>query len=399
MNKHLLLGKLSPFTGQKKMIVADQDVYDIIRAILNAHKLYATEYDKISNQFYRGNAKETARAIFNFLKDHINYKIDPGTRQQIMSPSAIISIGKNDCKNFALFIVGILQSLKRKGILKNDSFFRFASYKLLDEIPHHVFAVVIDDQGKEIWVDPVLSSFDEKKSYYHKIDKKINMPLYSISGTHDQVGSLKTFFLKFGLAPARGAFELLLGINAFQTAKHLDQKLKLNKDAVKSWWENLGGNFNTLLKKIQQGAKKKGIFGVEDHNEIGIAPVVIAAMITSATPILIKLSDFLKKQGTPAADLAALQAGYQQGVKGAIQDAAQNNAAIPNGSTINVPALPSGTLVSVPSGTDTTTNLTPAVSPVPANTNPVSTAITKNYLPYIIVGGGLVLYLMTRKKR
>jgi len=99
-----------------------------------------------------------------------------------MSPSAIISLGQNDCKNYALFIVGVLDSLRRKGLIKNRVFYRFASYKLLDEVPHHTFAVIVDNKGNEIFVDPVLDYFNERKIYYHKIDKYPTMAMYSVSG-------------------------------------------------------------------------------------------------------------------------------------------------------------------------------------------------------------------------
>ena len=54
MQKNLLLGRLKPFGGNSQMLVRDQQVPDIISAMLSAHKLYASEYDKISKDFYSG---------------------------------------------------------------------------------------------------------------------------------------------------------------------------------------------------------------------------------------------------------------------------------------------------------------------------------------------------------
>ena len=182
MQKNLLLGRLKTFGGNSKMLVRDQQVPDIISAMLSAHKLYASEYDKISQDFYSGDGIQTAKKLFDFLKKNVQYKIESDKSQRIMSPSAILSLGKNDCKNYALFIMGVLDSLKRKGLIDNKIYYRFASYKLLDEIPHHVFAVIQDNEGNEYFIDPVLSTFNERKTYYHKIDKIPNMPLYSVSG-------------------------------------------------------------------------------------------------------------------------------------------------------------------------------------------------------------------------
>jgi hypothetical protein len=130
MNKDFILGRLSPY-GQKRILIkADQGVPDIISAMLSAHKIYASEYDKISKDFYAGDGIQTAKNIFNFLKKNVKYKIESENNQRIMSPSAIVSLGKNDCKNYALFTMGILDSLKRKGLINNKIYYRFASYRL-----------------------------------------------------------------------------------------------------------------------------------------------------------------------------------------------------------------------------------------------------------------------------
>ena len=123
MDKNILLGRLTPFSNQRRLLVNEQQVKDIVTAMLEAHKTYASEYDKISDNFYSGGAVQTAKKIFQFLKKNVKYTIDSEANQKIMSPSAIISIGRNDCKNYALFIVGVLDSLKRKGYFNNKVFF------------------------------------------------------------------------------------------------------------------------------------------------------------------------------------------------------------------------------------------------------------------------------------
>ena len=222
MQKNLLLGRLKPFGGNSKMLVRDQQVPDIISAMMSAHKMYAKEYDKISENFFTGDGIQTAKNLFEFLKKNIKYSIESDKNQRIMSPAAILSLSKNDCKNFALFIMGNLHSLKRKGLINNEIYYRYTSHKLLDEIPHHVFAVIQDKNGNEFFIDPVLSKFNERKTYYHKIDKKPTMPLYSVSGIGApkkkkaakaidtkiqpvaKPKEKKKIVLKIALAPARG---------------------------------------------------------------------------------------------------------------------------------------------------------------------------------------------------
>lgn len=403
MNKAYILGKLTPF-GQKKILLKkDQGVPDIISAMLSAHKIYSNEYDKISQDFYAGDPIQTAKNVFQFLKKNIRYKIESENNQRIMSPSAIVSLGKNDCKNYALFILGVLDSLKRKGLIKNDIFFRFASYKLLDEIPHHVFAVIVDQDGTEYYIDPVLSSFNERKTYFHKIDKRPNMPMYSISGVSNnkQVGLFKKkkpavtnvpgstpaaapkekkkIVLKIALAPARGSFLLLVGLNFMGLASKI--KAAFDKDANKTqnWWKNLGGNPNELLRKVNQGAVKKRILGDEyefaSEGQIGVVAAAPAVATATAAPILVKIAQFLADLGIDTKEVAEVgKRVLAKQVKNVVEKNLENEAAIDQATANEV-----NEIVNRAEGVD-------------QDGKPVI-----NYLPFII-GGAVVLYFVTRKK-
>jgi hypothetical protein len=271
--------------------------------MLNADRNYAKDYDLISTQFFAGNGIETAKRIFSFLKKNIRYKVESVSNQRIMSPAAILNLQQNDCKNYALFTVGILQSLKRKGLIKNKSFFRFVSYQLLDQTPHHVYAVMIDNKGREISIDPVLNQFNEQKFYTNKIDK---MPLYAISGIGAKSAKApkivkRPIVARIALAPARGSFLLLVGLNFMGLATKLASAFQNKKDATNTWWSRLGGNTNELLRKVEQGAKKKRILGEYNEGSIG-DPTLVAA--STAAPILVKVATFLKSIGINPADIA-----------------------------------------------------------------------------------------------
>jgi len=398
--KTTLIGKLTAFGGRKNIIVHEQGTDDIIKAMLAAHKIYAPEYDKIAAYFYTGDIKTTCYKIWKFLKDNIKYIIDSETSQKIMSPAAILAYQGNDCKNYSLFTIGILDALKRKGLITNKICYRFASYKVLDEVPHHVFGV-IEVGGEEIWIDAVLPSLNNKKSYYHKIDY---MPLYSISGTNDQIGlfgsqkakkaynksveeakaqglpvppppAKKKIVLKFALAPARGSFLLLVGLNFMGLATKLAKAFSDNKDKVNNFWSGLGGNSNELLRKVEQGAKKKRILGdYQEGQQIGLAPAALAA---SAAPILIKVGEFLKSIGIDTKEL--LEAG-----KKVVADQAKK---VISKATEKVDQLEEKSDNEVKEAVQTL-----------ENTKQIQTkAQSTNYLPIILIGGA-ALYFITKKK-
>jgi len=154
-----IYNKLTPFNNSAKMLVPDQQVSDIITGMLNAHTKYAPEYQKIAQSFAGRDVKSTARNIYDFLKNNVNYVIEPDDKQMLKSPSAILYTGKttgSDCKNYALFTAGILDALNRAGFPIKWTF-RFASYRMFDKMPHHTFVVINPDTNKEIWIDPVLN--------------------------------------------------------------------------------------------------------------------------------------------------------------------------------------------------------------------------------------------------
>jgi hypothetical protein len=312
-----IYNKLTPFSNSSKMIVPDQQVSDIITGMLNAHTKYAPEYDKIAQSFAGRDVKSTARNIYDFLKKNVNYVIEPDDKQMLKSPSAILYTGKStgsDCKNYALFSAGILDALNRAGFPIKWTF-RFASYRMFDKMPHHTFTVINPDTDKEIWIDPVLNGFNLKKQYYYKLDKKPkNMALISLAGigkkSKAQKSAKKTArkekikkiatklkktgkaVIKVALAPVRNSFLLLVKVNFKNLAGKLKKVYDTNPDKLKSFWSGFKGNWDSLIKAINTGYKKKAIGTI--GNSVG-NPVTVA--ITTASPILVKLSKFLKSVG------------------------------------------------------------------------------------------------------
>jgi len=187
ISKNMVLQKLAPYTNFKKVLIEDQNTGDIIQGILDNHDNYQSEYDKISEMFIDDNEVETAKNVFEFLKDNVPYYVEPIEKQTLRSPSAIISIKQGaDCKSYASFINGIMSSLNRKGIFKVPLAYRFASYRYDTREPQHVFAVLYPGTKNEVWVDPVLNKFDQRKQPVFIKDKKIKMALIAMSGTSTQ---------------------------------------------------------------------------------------------------------------------------------------------------------------------------------------------------------------------
>ena len=172
MNKQYILGQLEPFKGDTRVIVYDQSTNDIIKGILHTHNKYVSEYDKIFPYFISQNLYNTCRKVFAFLKKNVPYYIESEHKQYLKSPAGILET-ESDCKSYALFSCGVMSALQRN---LNEDFtvcYRFASYQLFNKNYQHVFCVIKTNDGHEIWIDPVLQNFDEKKEPYYFEDREI----------------------------------------------------------------------------------------------------------------------------------------------------------------------------------------------------------------------------------
>jgi hypothetical protein len=412
MTVGVMLGRLQPFNNNKTLLVDEQNTGDIIEAITKAHKKYAPEYKKISSFFNSNNDKETARRLYNFCKKNIQYVIEPGEKQTVKSPAAILATGHGDCKHYAGFIGGCL------GALGIPFSYRFASYKTWDKQPAHVFIVVNPGTFKEIWIDPVLPAFDYKKQYTYAKDKI--MSLYSISGVSvgkatkaqkAQIKQLKkekrkatgaekqaiktelksakkaagvtlgqkikkgaTVVLKVAGAPARNAFLLLVKINFANLAVKMSKAWEKSPSRLTNFWEGIGGKIQALKTQWEKGKTKKRIFGTS----IG-EPATAAAAATAAAPIIVKVTKLLKDIGIEPEELLqigkdAINEKAQELVKNALAPKAVETAE--NIQEAGIAMEAEGTTQEAPE----TSGKTPG-----------------NMLP-LIIGGAALVYFATRKR-
>lgn len=184
LNRETLIGHLPEFENKWILLHTDQTVFDIIHEVLKSHKEFSKDYDKIVHYFDGGSIDEICRRIYNFCKKNFKYIEESEDQQTVSSPGAMLSRGHVDCKGYSNFAGGILSALNRQGA-NIDWCYRFASYNLLNDLPHHVF-IVVNDNGDEIWIDPTPGS--NGKQPYWITDKKIkDMPIYKISGISDNI--------------------------------------------------------------------------------------------------------------------------------------------------------------------------------------------------------------------
>ena len=72
---------LPPYLGQEKLVRVRQYTGDIVALILKVHRKSARNYDLIAEKFWRGNVKDTARDLYDFMRSNVIYGVE-GERSQ-----------------------------------------------------------------------------------------------------------------------------------------------------------------------------------------------------------------------------------------------------------------------------------------------------------------------------
>lgn len=169
-SKEELISRLQGTETPLRQIKDRQTVNDIMKAVLDKHVKCRADYDMIFQDFLGGSIYDISKRLWKFCKDNFEYDIESEEKQFVSSPYSMLTGGMVDCKNYALFIGGVLDAMKRAG-KRLEWQYRFASYELFDTDPGHVF-VVVNPNTDDIWIDPVLSSFNNHLFYWYKRDKK-----------------------------------------------------------------------------------------------------------------------------------------------------------------------------------------------------------------------------------
>jgi hypothetical protein len=239
--KNELIAALPPFKNDWELITKKQGVKNIIDEILDAHEYFNNDYDAIYSFFDTGNIYTTCKKLWDFQRNELEYIAESGDDQSSRSPAAILEL-PDDCKHFALFTSGVLSAIQRNQSVNWEWFYRFASDTEVNFVTH-VF-VVVEDKGKEIWVDPCIRTFDNHRKDY-LITKDV-MALYRISGVSSIVPNQQNTVV----VDKQTAFENFLYMTA-EDMLILKSLMKTQPDItngpVKQYFINQGFDWNRVL--------------------------------------------------------------------------------------------------------------------------------------------------------
>lgn len=206
-----ILSKLPPYQDKWVTVTSTQDVGDIIADIVKSHYLFAPYYDRFAYSFSAPTIEEICDNLVNFCKQNIEYREENEDIQSTALPTGIIERGHGDCKHYASFIGGCLSAISRETGVPIHWKYCFASYKLDQKTPYHVF-VTVDTPSGTVWCDPTPGA-DGKQPVW-VVYKKINESRIAAPAKTSAVRAVG----KLSLVGATEAAPPAAGLTAAQTA-------------------------------------------------------------------------------------------------------------------------------------------------------------------------------------
>ncbi|MBI5539031.1 MAG: hypothetical protein HY951_03165, partial [Bacteroidia bacterium] len=143
-----------------RIVIKDGEVDDTVELMKKVVWKYLSDTKKIAPYLKGKTLEETCRNIWNFLYNHIQYKLDKRGLEQLRRPCRSWTERSTgiDCDCFSIFVSSILTNLQiphKFRITKYDS-----------EVYQHVYVVVPKENGQgEYIIDCVLSRFNHEKPF------------------------------------------------------------------------------------------------------------------------------------------------------------------------------------------------------------------------------------------
>ncbi len=167
---------------QDRIIIEDGEVSQTVELMKKVVWKYLSDTKQIAPVLSGKNLEKTCISIWEFLYNHIQYKLDQKGLEQLRTPARSWQDRKTgiDCDCFSIFASSILTNLKI------PHSFRITKYDR--DVYQHVYVIVPHKNGTYI-IDPVLSKanyeqpFKQKKDFPMSID---GIDIAVLSGTVDE---------------------------------------------------------------------------------------------------------------------------------------------------------------------------------------------------------------------
>ncbi|OYU82638.1 MAG: hypothetical protein CFE24_14950 [Flavobacterium sp. BFFFF2] len=159
-----------PPEDNDRIIIEDGEVTDTVELMEKVVWKYIDDTKRIASLLKRSATIDTCKAIWEFIYNHIQYKIDKRGIEQLRRPARAWAERNTgvDCDCMSIFASSILTNLQI------PHSFRITKYS--SDSWQHVYVIVpIPDCNKYCVIDAVVSEFNFEKKYTDKMDYPMNL--------------------------------------------------------------------------------------------------------------------------------------------------------------------------------------------------------------------------------
>jgi hypothetical protein len=152
-----------------RIILEDGEVNETVVLMKKVVWKYINDTKQIASSLKASTLEQTAENIWNFLYNHIQYKLDKKGVEQLRRPNRSWSERTTgiDCDCFSIFVSSILTNLQI------PHSFRITRYD--EDYFQHVYVILPTTANKYITIDCVLSAFNYEKPFTEKRDFTMNL--------------------------------------------------------------------------------------------------------------------------------------------------------------------------------------------------------------------------------
>jgi hypothetical protein len=177
-----------------RIIIKDGEVSDTVELMEKVVHKYLTDTARIAPVLRRSSLEETCKSIYDFVYNHIQYKLDKRGLEQLRRPARSWAERRTgvDCDCMSIFISSILTNLKI------PHSFRITRYSA--DHWQHVYVIVPDNRGGYINIDAVVSPYGYEKPFTDKMDYTMSLNGINVAVLSGLNSDLDTVVMGAGLS-------------------------------------------------------------------------------------------------------------------------------------------------------------------------------------------------------
>ena len=177
-----------------RIIIKDGEVSDTVELMEKVVHKYLTDTARIAPVLRRNTLEETCKSIYDFVYNHIQYKLDKRGLEQLRRPARSWAERRTgvDCDCMSIFISSILTNLKI------PHSFRITRYSA--DHWQHVYVIVPDNRGGYINIDAVVSPYGYEKPFTDKMDYTMSLNGINVAVLSGLNSDLDTVVMGAGLS-------------------------------------------------------------------------------------------------------------------------------------------------------------------------------------------------------